>query len=237
MPRPDSPKVKIGQSIPLPFHSDPQPLREFHVWIHVEQNAARISNQPVRPTGYHNRPGDSRQGVHPKPAKYPSQHEACDHQNRYSGVGRDVDDRRPHVVVTMGIGVAVMALLETHLLWCRPTYAHRCAKLVRLRNRINGLQIAILGSQSKGLSRPVRTECLDLRSIRFSNIASLAPKPEAWRGPCFVNVQQPSAIGRAEQVRLLMAMRMLVPVPVPVPVPVMMMLVPTCAQEPRTRDV
>jgi hypothetical protein len=110
--RTQAPQMEIGEFIAFALNGLTQIVRHVRIGVHIQQDRTSVADQPVRPTRDDTSTRDTREGVHPEPAKGPGEQQADDHAHRYSGVGNHVDHGGAHVVVTFGCPMRVLVFLE-----------------------------------------------------------------------------------------------------------------------------
>ncbi len=101
MPGPKPPKVQVGDLIALAFDRLANFLGHARIGRAIEQDAAGIAQQPNRPVGDNERADQAGQRVHPDPAECARQQQPDNDQNGYGGIGQDMNDGGPHIVVAV----------------------------------------------------------------------------------------------------------------------------------------
>jgi hypothetical protein len=125
--------MEIGEFIAFALNGLTQIVRHVRIGVHIQQDRTSVADQPVRPTRDDTSTHDTREGVHPEPAKGPGEQQADDHAQRYSGVGNHVDHGGAHVVVTFGCPMRVLVFLEDDRIVLL-TEPHMRGECVRLRD-------------------------------------------------------------------------------------------------------
>ena len=100
--RPQAPEVEIGELVAITLNGLSQFARHAPIGVHVEQDRPGVADQAIRPTGDDASPYDAGERVHPKPSESAREQQADDDKHGHGGVGHDVNDGRPHVVVARG---------------------------------------------------------------------------------------------------------------------------------------
>ena len=145
--RPKPPKVQVGDAVALAFDHLADSLRHARIRRAIEQDAAGIAQQPDRPVGDDERADEAGQRVHPEPTERARQQQSDNDQNRYRGIGQNVNDGGPHIVVAVmrAVPVAVIVFLESQF----AVMPFACLqqldpgkKGMRFRNFIAGFQIS-----------------------------------------------------------------------------------------------
>lgn len=98
---PQSPEVQVGDAVALALDHALDLLGHVGVGHAVEQDGAGVADESDRPACDHKRTNEAGQRVHPEPAERPRQDQAHNDEHRDGGIGHDVNDRSPHVVVAM----------------------------------------------------------------------------------------------------------------------------------------
>ena len=99
MPRTEPPQVQIRDPVAVLLQTPPDTRRERRIRGHVEEDAGRVPHQRIGPRGDDAAAHDSHHGVHPHPTQDASRRQPENGQNRYGGVGGDVDECRPKIVI------------------------------------------------------------------------------------------------------------------------------------------
>src|SRR6202158_3353491 len=233
MPRPQAPKMEIGERITLGLDFLTQLVGHALVGIHIEQNRAGVPDQAIGPTGDDASPDDASERIHPKPAKGASEQQTDDHKQRYGGVGDNMDHGGTHVVVAGGRSVRVFVLFENDgiILLSDP---HRRSEGMWFRNLVTRFQEAVFVTHREQLPRSIGTDRFDRRRLRLQGGPGDGPEPEARRNPIFKNFEDNEPVSGRDFMRLVMVMAfMRVGMAMAVAVAVML----ATAQEPCARDI
>src|ERR1700738_3981725 len=205
MPRPQAPKMEIGELVTLGLNFLTQLVGHAFVGIHVEQDRAGVPDQAVRPTGNDASTDDASKRVHPKPPEGTGKKKANNDEKRYGGIRNHVDPGGTHVVVASRRSVRMFVFFENDgIILCADPHCRR--EGVRFRNLIARLQETAYVANREKLSRSIGTQSFDRRRLRQQNGAGCGSKPEARRHAVFKNFEHNGSGSGRDFMRLVMVM-------------------------------
>ena len=142
------PKMQVGDLISVVFDARADSLGHARIRRSIEQDAAGIAQQSDRPICDNERADQAGKRVHPEPAERARQQQPDNDQDGNAGIGQDVNDRGPHIVVAVipAVRSIVIVLFEVRsvVLLLRPVHDVDCGnKGVRFRNFVAQLQISL----------------------------------------------------------------------------------------------
>ena len=123
-------------------------LRHARIRRAIEQDAAGIAQQPNRPVRDDKRADQAGKRIHPEPAEGARQQQPDNDHDGDGGIGQDMNDGGPHVVVAVmgAVRSLVIVLIEFKLvvlLLTRMRHADFGDKGMRFRNFVARLQVSV----------------------------------------------------------------------------------------------
>ena len=192
-PGPQPPEMQIGHPISIALDRLPDLIRHARVRVAVQQDATCVPQQAERPVRNNDRADQTGERIHPKPSEGSREKKSDDHQHRNCGIGRDMDDRSPHIVISMMgtprrfVSVLFKALFEfLELIVMLHTKLDH--ELMRFGNLLERLQISLAISECECLPAASRSYGFngDVRNMQLQTIQKL--QSETRRHTVFKNL-------------------------------------------------
>jgi hypothetical protein len=77
----EAPEMQIGKFVTLDFDRLADLVGHLTVWVHIQQNCTRVPDQAVRPTCNDGGADDTRERIHPEPAKGASEQQSDNNEH------------------------------------------------------------------------------------------------------------------------------------------------------------
>lgn len=193
--------------------------RQPAIGIHVEQDRPGVTDQPVGPAHDDDCTDQAGNGVHPEPSKNLGKEQADNLQDGNGGIGDDVDDGGPHIVVAAM--VAVVVLFEREVIGGGPDH-DLGSEGMRLGDLVPAFPIAVASGHCERLPAAVRADRFDLRIEVADGRRRQAPQSEAWRYTIFEDRDRDLPAWLVDTLRLfamIFTFSIVVTVPCPCPCP------------------